>query len=87
MEAGEECDCGFNEDECSDHCCYPRVITEVDKMKNNSAQGCHRRKNTQCSPSQGQLIFNASESLRSHILHENNPCYISTSCIENLVKI
>ncbi|XP_059486798.1 disintegrin and metalloproteinase domain-containing protein 10 [Neocloeon triangulifer] len=53
VEQGEECDCGFNDEECKDKCCYPRIVSEVDKMRNNSAAGCHRRARTQCSPSQG----------------------------------
>jgi hypothetical protein len=53
VEAGEECDCGFNDDECKDHCCYPRVVSELDRLKNSTARGCYRRYNTECSPSQG----------------------------------
>ncbi|XP_075149957.1 zinc-dependent metalloprotease kuz isoform X2 [Haematobia irritans] len=53
VEQGEECDCGFNEDECKDKCCYPRLISEYDLSLNSSARGCTRRAKTQCSPSQG----------------------------------
>ncbi|EDV33103.1 uncharacterized protein Dana_GF22940, isoform A [Drosophila ananassae] len=53
VESGEECDCGFNEDECKDKCCYPRLISEYDQSLNSSAKGCTRRAKTQCSPSQG----------------------------------
>ncbi|XP_065203715.1 disintegrin and metalloproteinase domain-containing protein 10-like [Planococcus citri] len=53
VEEGEECDCGFNENECSDECCYPRVVSDADKNANITARGCARRKNTECSPSQG----------------------------------
>ncbi|XP_039290209.1 disintegrin and metalloproteinase domain-containing protein 10 [Nilaparvata lugens] len=58
VEAGEECDCGYDDDECLDECCYPRVISEQEHMKNQSARGCHRRANTQCSPSQGPCCAN-----------------------------
>jgi disintegrin and metalloproteinase domain-containing protein 10 len=34
VESGEECDCGFNDDECMDKCCYPRVISEYDSSLN-----------------------------------------------------
>lgn len=53
VEAGEECDCGYDDKECEDHCCYPRVISELDRSQNSSATRCARRANTQCSPSQG----------------------------------
>ncbi|BES95968.1 disintegrin and metalloproteinase domain-containing protein 10 [Nesidiocoris tenuis] len=53
VEDGEECDCGYDEIECRDKCCYPRLVSEIDKVRNSSAKGCSRRANTQCSPSQG----------------------------------
>lgn len=53
VEAGEECDCGYDENECKDKCCYPRVVEDADLRLNTTAKGCHRRQNTQCSPSQG----------------------------------
>ncbi|XP_058808923.1 disintegrin and metalloproteinase domain-containing protein 10 isoform X2 [Phymastichus coffea] len=53
VEAGEECDCGYDNDECADKCCYPRIVSIVERIKNQTAKGCTRRQNTQCSPSQG----------------------------------
>uniref|UniRef100_A0A1B6LPU7 ADAM10 endopeptidase n=1 Tax=Graphocephala atropunctata TaxID=36148 RepID=A0A1B6LPU7_9HEMI len=53
VEAGEECDCGYDDDECTDKCCYPRVVGELESIKNDSAKGCQRKARTQCSPSQG----------------------------------
>ena len=48
VEAGEECDCGYDEEECTDRCCYPRLLTQNDKDRNNSATSCARKANTQC---------------------------------------
>lgn len=53
VEAGEECDCGYDSKECKEACCYPRMVDTEDKKLNTTAKGCHRRRNTQCSPSQG----------------------------------
>lgn len=54
VEDGEECDCGYDDEECEESCCYPRVVSETDKALNPSAQGCKRRPGKLCSPSQGQ---------------------------------
>lgn len=53
VEDGEECDCGYDDVECKDKCCYPRIVSDEDRLRNSSAKGCARRVNTQCSPSQG----------------------------------
>ena len=43
VEDGEECDCGYDDDECEEKCCYPRVVSEPDRALNPGAQGCKRR--------------------------------------------
>lgn len=48
VEDGEECDCGYDEVECDDKCCYPRQITDKDRYHNSSARGCARRAQTEC---------------------------------------
>lgn len=53
VEAGEECDCGYDDKECKDQCCYPRIVSVRDRELNRTAFGCTRRKDTDCSPSQG----------------------------------
>ncbi|XP_072159998.1 disintegrin and metalloproteinase domain-containing protein 10 [Bemisia tabaci] len=56
VEAGEECDCGYDYNECNDRCCYPRILNEHDR-ENTTAKGCGRRINTECSPSQGPCCY------------------------------
>ena len=51
VEDGEECDCGYDDDECEEKCCYPRVVSETDRALNPAAQGCKRR------PSMDLFIF------------------------------
>ncbi|XP_003425500.1 disintegrin and metalloproteinase domain-containing protein 10 isoform X2 [Nasonia vitripennis] len=53
VEAGEECDCGYDSNECIDRCCYPRILSVLERINNGSAKGCTRKYATQCSPSQG----------------------------------
>lgn len=48
VEAGEECDCGYDDDECQDKCCYPRQLSVLERIKNQTAKGCTRKQNTQC---------------------------------------
>lgn len=48
VEPGEECDCGYDINECKESCCYPRILDLNDKKLNSSAKGCHRKRNTQC---------------------------------------
>jgi disintegrin and metalloproteinase domain-containing protein 10 len=55
VEDGEECDCGFNDSECDEQCCYPRVNSENEST--NKLRRCTLKTNTnrkvQCSPSIG----------------------------------
>ncbi|XP_055907029.1 disintegrin and metalloproteinase domain-containing protein 10 isoform X1 [Eupeodes corollae] len=78
VESGEECDCGFNEEECNDKCCYPRLINEYDKSINASATGCSRRTKTQCSPSQGPCCL--SHSCTFVPAHQHIKCKEETEC-------
>lgn len=78
VESGEECDCGFNEDECKDKCCYPRIISEYDMSLNSSATGCTRRARTQCSPSQGPCCL--SDSCTFVPTHYHMRCKEETEC-------
>ena len=50
--SGEECDCGFDEHECVEKCCHPRR-TESFSAEENSNFRCKRKKEAECSPSEG----------------------------------
>ncbi|KAK0168219.1 hypothetical protein PV327_002044 [Microctonus hyperodae] len=81
VEAGEECDCGYDYIECTDKCCYPRQVSEYDKRQNESAKGCSRRAGTQCSPSQGPCC--SSETCKFVPLSENMGCKAESECSYN----
>lgn len=78
VEEGEECDCGYDDAECKDRCCYPRMISDMDRYKNNSARGCTRRANTECSPSQGPCCNAATCKFVS--ADKGNVCKSETDC-------
>ena len=52
VEPGEECDCGYDETECEEQCCYPRKTKGLSDQENKERR-CKRRENTECSPSEG----------------------------------
>ncbi|XP_076059837.1 zinc-dependent metalloprotease kuz isoform X2 [Oratosquilla oratoria] len=83
VEDGEECDCGYDDDECQEKCCYPRIISQGDQMSNSSASECSRRRDTQCSPSEGPccnherctfVVANSTE------CHHQTDCTMSVRC-------
>jgi len=78
VEAGEECDCGYDDEECTDKCCYPRVVGELESIKNVSAKGCQRRAHTECSPSQGPCC--SSETCRFVPASHNVRCKSESDC-------
>lgn len=57
VEIGEECDCGFNDAECTEQCCYPRTapVGSTTEEANNwrATKSCKRKPNAECSPSEG----------------------------------
>ncbi|CAH0559198.1 unnamed protein product [Brassicogethes aeneus] len=78
VEDGEECDCGYDEKECQDKCCYPRIVSEEDKKFNISASGCNRRRGTECSPSQGPCC--SSDNCRFVQKYANEVCKTKSDC-------
>lgn len=50
VEEGEECDCGYNAQECTEKCCVPRELSSVDY---GGSRSCQRVRGMECSPSEG----------------------------------
>lgn len=75
VEEGEECDCGYDDEECEETCCYPLKISTHDRLANSSAKQCTRRSKTQCSPSQGPCC---NRNTCSYV--EGNQCHSDTEC-------
>ncbi|XP_046420360.1 disintegrin and metalloproteinase domain-containing protein 10 isoform X1 [Neodiprion fabricii] len=75
VEEGEECDCGYDEEECKDKCCYPRL-----PMSKNQ---CRRTNSAQCSPSQGPCC--SSETCQFIPLANKSVCKIETECSHDSV--
>ncbi|KAL0271082.1 UNVERIFIED_CONTAM: hypothetical protein PYX00_008296 [Menopon gallinae] len=78
VEAGEECDCGYDDEECKDKCCYPRLLSEKDRLSNEAARGCARRRGAQCSPSQGPCC--SSETCTFVPSHHRQQCKSESDC-------
>ncbi|XP_059091577.1 disintegrin and metalloproteinase domain-containing protein 10-like isoform X2 [Tigriopus californicus] len=57
VEEGEECDCGFDDHECTETCCYPRKSAELTDEENKRNR-CRRKPDTECSPSEGPCCSN-----------------------------
>ncbi|XP_034937515.1 disintegrin and metalloproteinase domain-containing protein 10 isoform X2 [Chelonus insularis] len=81
VEAGEECDCGYDYVECTEKCCYPRQVSEYDRSQNESAKGCSRRAGTQCSPSEGPCC--SSETCHFVPLSDKVECKAESDCSYN----
>ena len=43
VEEGEECDCGFDDNECAEQCCYPRKSVDLSEEENklNRCEVCN----------------------------------------------
>ena len=42
VEDGEECDCGFDDQECQEQCCYPRQSSELNADENKQKRYFHQ---------------------------------------------
>lgn len=84
VEAGEECDCGYDINECQDQCCYPRILDKTEAAANKTAKGCNRRTNTQCSPSQGPCCSSETckfvPEWKKMVCKSESDCSLSSTC-------
>lgn len=48
VEEGEECDCGYDKEDCEEQCCYPRLVSRLERDRNDTAKMCSRKYKTQC---------------------------------------
>ncbi|XP_064486372.1 disintegrin and metalloproteinase domain-containing protein 10-like isoform X2 [Ornithodoros turicata] len=72
---GEECDCGYEEKDCKDNCCYPREHREV------SRKGCTLKPNARCSPSNSRCCNrDCSISNSTQVCRHEDDCNYSTYC-------
>ncbi|KAL3202271.1 hypothetical protein MRX96_042567 [Rhipicephalus microplus] len=67
-EENEDCDCGYNEKDCHDLCCYARKNSQ-------HVPGCTLRPNAQCSPSAGSCC-----STDCHFVSANQQCSAENEC-------
>ena len=51
--SGEECDCGFDEKECAEQCCWPRTFGTSGESSKLNSKSCKLKGSAQCSPSIG----------------------------------
>ncbi|XP_055333789.1 disintegrin and metalloproteinase domain-containing protein 10-like [Paramacrobiotus metropolitanus] len=84
-EKGEDCDCGYNVDECKEKCCYPRQIE--DQWVKERAKPCTLRyspelaRHYDCSPSQGPCCTNDC-TFTAHGTEIPQQCREATECTE-----
>ncbi|XP_050685900.1 disintegrin and metalloproteinase domain-containing protein 10-like isoform X3 [Eriocheir sinensis] len=87
VEEGEECDCGYDIDECKDECCYPLKIPNSLRLANASAKECTRRGNAVCSPSEGpccdRTTCNFVKEEAQQVCHMDTECEDSAYCKGN----
>jgi len=78
VEKGEECDCGFDEHECTEQCCHPRMNSSLSEAENR-VNRCKRKEDVQCSPSEGKCCTNSCKFVQAR---EQVLCQDTGECTE-----
>ena len=78
VEPGEECDCGYDETECEEKCCYPRKTKGLSDQQNKEKR-CKRTENTECSPSEGPCC---NSNCRYVALSDQQMCKVDDDCTD-----
>ncbi|RXG70383.1 Disintegrin and metalloproteinase domain-containing protein 10 [Armadillidium vulgare] len=72
---------GYDDNDCDETCCYPKLISKADKARDPNAKPCTRRNNTQCSPSEGPCCNrNSCRFISGMECHAPTDCTLSSSC-------
>lgn len=80
VEEGEECDCGYDQKECTEQCCYPREV-EPYLETDPQAKPCTRRRGAICSPSEGPCCSEKCRYEPNHKLcREDRECTFKSNC-------
>ena len=85
VEEGEECDCGFDDNECTETCCYPRKSADQTEEENKKNR-CRRRPNTECSPSEGPCCSQSCSFIKSFegvLCKHEDDCTMAAVCDGN----
>lgn len=79
VEDGEECDCGYNAQECTEQCCVPREVSpDVDY---GGSRSCQRIRGKECSPSEGPCCSDeCTFAGREKLCRQETECSHQQSC-------
>lgn len=79
VEEGEECDCGYNAQECTEQCCVPREVSlDIDY---GGSRSCQRVRGKECSPSEGPCCSDdCSFAGREKLCRQETECSHQQTC-------
>lgn len=79
VEEGEECDCGYNAQECTEQCCVPRELSE--HVDYGGSRSCQRIRGKECSPSEGPCCSDeCTFAGREKLCRQETECSHSQTC-------
>lgn len=79
VEEGEECDCGYNAQECTEQCCVPRELSP--ELDYGGARSCQRVRGKECSPSEGPCCSDECNFAgREKMCRQESECSHSQTC-------